>query len=316
MAARGRTGELFSGGDVVPSLPPQHVELARRLFAAHPHLRLGTSSWSFPGWRGITWRDAHDDKVLSRHGLTAYAAQPLLSTVSIDRGHYQPIDDVTLAGWAAQVPASFRFVLKGWSAMTTPVVDGQPSPDFLDATLAREHVVEPAVKGLGDKLGVLLFQFPPAPMHDLGGDAFVPRLRAFLDALRPSLPASTALAVELRTPQLVTHVVRDMLFDVGAVPSLNLRTGMPDLHAQLRGWVKRETPVLVVRWLLRIGLGYEDAKTQYAPFDTLADPDPSTRGALAEILKRAPMPAFVLANNKAEGSAPRTLQKLAEAIVG
>ncbi|NBX37699.1 MAG: DUF72 domain-containing protein, partial [Planctomycetes bacterium] len=38
--------------------PPACVELARAL---HPCIHLGTSSWSFPGWRGIVWRDREEE---------------------------------------------------------------------------------------------------------------------------------------------------------------------------------------------------------------------------------------------------------------
>jgi hypothetical protein len=74
----------------------------------------------------------------------------------------------------------------------------------------------------------------------------------------------------------------------------------------------------VVRWNLRAGFTYEQAKARYYPFDRLVDEDPATRAALTGLSLRAldeGQTAFVVFyNNKAEGSAPLTVAKLAEAI--
>ena len=52
--------------------------------------------------------------------------------------------------------------------------------------------------------------------------------------------------------------------------------------------------------------GYENAKAQYAPFDRLQDPAPTTRAHLARVIIGtcgAEQNAYVTINNKAEGSA-------------
>jgi len=74
---------------------------------------------------------------------------------------------------------------------------------------------------------------------------------------------------------------------------------------------------MVARWNLHSGFGYEEAKAQYAPFDRIVDEDPDTRATLAKLAAEAigrGAPAFVIANNKAEGSAPLTVIELARAI--
>jgi hypothetical protein len=76
---------------------------------------------------------------------------------------------------------------------------------------------------------------------------------------------------------------------------------------------------LVVRWSLASGFRYDDAKSRYAPFDRLIDPDIPTRGTLAHLIHvalKSGQPSFVIANNKAEGSAPLTAIELARAVVG
>ena len=76
---------------------------------------------------------------------------------------------------------------------------------------------------------------------------------------------------------------------------------------------------LVVRWSLHAGLRYEEARQRYAPFDRLMDVDVFTRGTLAHLIhvaQRSGQPAYVIVNNKAEGSAPLTCIELAQAVVG
>src|SRR5262245_693991 len=70
--------------EIVAPLPPrpEHVAHAERL---PPGVRIGTSSWSFPGWSGIVY-DGHPSQArLARGGLRAYARHPLLRTVGLDR---------------------------------------------------------------------------------------------------------------------------------------------------------------------------------------------------------------------------------------
>jgi hypothetical protein len=73
-----------------------------------------------------------------------------------------------------------------------------------------------------------------------------------------------------------------------------------------------------VRWNLHSGFRYDDAKSRYAPFDRIIDPDIATRGTLAHLVHvaiKSGQPSYIIANNKAEGCAPLTLVELARAIV-
>ena len=74
---------------------------------------------------------------------------------------------------------------------------------------------------------------------------------------------------------------------------------------------------LVVRWNLHRGFLYQAAKQRYEPFDKLVDEDPETRRILARMAAKALAArrrVWITANNKAEGSAPLSLAKLAEEI--
>ena len=69
--------------------------------------------------------------------------------------------------------------------------------------------------------------------------------------------------------------------------------------------------------MLHAGLRYEAAKDRYQPFDRLVDEDPGSRERIARAVLDATIaerPAFVIANNKAEGSAPLSIFRLAERI--
>ena len=64
--------------------------------------------------------------------------------------------------------------------------------------------------------------------------------------------------------------------------------------------------------------GYESAKAQYAPFNRLQDPDPATRAHLARVITGtcgAGQSAYVTINNKAEGSAPLSINELAKKLI-
>lgn len=314
------------------SLFPEHervgpAELAPglgRLRAALPRrLRLGTSSWSFPGWAGLVWDRAHGAERLSREGLGAYSQHPLLRAVGLDRSYYAPLPVPALAALAAQVPDDFRFVVKAHEACTLARFPhgprggpqpGAPNPRFLDAGYASEAVVGPFVEGLGPKAGVLVFQFPPQATGAAGeGDAFAERLHRFLTAL----PRGPCYAVELRTAAWLGGGYADALADAGAVHCLNVHPSMPDLAEQSRVAAAALGGPCVVRWMLRSGATYEAARERYRPFDRLVDEDLPTRAAVADLCLAAAArraDAYVIANNKAEGSAPLTLLRLAEAL--
>ena len=286
-------------------------------------VRLGTSSWSFPGWAGIVYGATATPARLARDGLAAYARHPLLRTVGIDRTFYAPLTAGAFAAYARAVPDGFRFLVKAHEVCTTArfprherygAQAGQPNPRFLDAAYAAEQVVAPAVDGLGAALGPVLFQLPPQDATVLGGAAgFAQRLHAFLRAL----PRGPLYAVELRTPRVFGPRYLAALADAGAVHCLSAHPSMPDLDTQAGLLGSAAPPATVVRWMLPRHLDYESARRRYAPFDRLVDEDPVSRDAIARLCADAAAagrPAYVIVNNKAEGSAPLSIFRLAERI--
>lgn len=299
-------------------VPDRLAAIARRL---PRDLRLGTSSWSFPGWQGIVYDRAVPQRTLARHGLTAYASHPLLRTVGIDRTYYRPMEAEDFRAYADAVPSDFRFLVKA-DRLTTSPVDPESygvrkeNPRFLDAAYATEAMVEPMMEGLGAKAGPLLFQFSPMSAGVVGGaERFFERLHAFLDAL----PRGPLYAVELRTPAFLDDPYVRLLEETGAAHCYNVHPAMAPLSRQLGRISPFHQPALVVRWMLHEGLAYEAARDRYEPFDRIVDEDETSRERIAVAVLDALVAehsAFVIVNNKAEGSAPLSVCRLAERIAG
>jgi len=305
--------------------PPTLAALAQRLPA---RLHLGTSSWSFPGWAGLVYADAASEAVLARRGLPAYVAHPLFRAVGIDRTFYAPIDADAFAAYARQIGpdrADFACLIKAPMMLTAVRLRDESgrwcdNDAFLDARLARTQFVEPALAGLGTLCGPLVFQFPPLPMSLRRNPlAFADRLAEFLLAL-PRLPTGfphACYAVELRDPDLLTDDYLAALCAGGATHCLAIHARMPALADQLRYWREASASPLVIRWSLHSGLRYEEAKERYAPFDRIVDEDPDGRAAISEAVFAAVargQSAVVIVNNKAEGSAPQSIVRLAQLI--
>ena len=131
------------------------------------------------------------------------------------------------------------------------------------------------------------------------------------------MPCTVPIAVELRDVELLTADYAAALARAGAVHCFNLHPRMPPVARQLDVVGVIPDPC-IVRWMLHPSQRYETARERYRPFARLVDPDPPGRAAVAELcglaLSRGAQ-VCVIANNKAEGSAPLTLLELARMVV-
>ncbi len=291
-------------------------------------IRLGTSSWFFPGWRGLVYEGVHPQPALSKKGLAAYAQIPLLRTVSLDRTFYAPITTIEYARYAAQVPEGFSFVVKAPALVSDAVVrdeDGRgkvANPHFLDSAIAAREFVVPCLEGLGEKAGPLVFQVSPLPRGLVEqAAALIERLAVFFAALPVELGGRRPIyALELRNAELLTPRLMRMLASAGVRYCIGLHDRMPEVERQAAALkaLDGDTPGdLVVRWNLHRGFLYQAAKQRYEPFDKLVDEDVESRRMLAKLAAeafKARRRVWITANNKAEGSAPLSLVKLAEEI--
>jgi uncharacterized protein YecE (DUF72 family) len=284
-------------------------------------LYLGTSSWSFPGWKDLVYDRKTSQSVLARHGLAAYATHPLFRCVGIDRTFYSPLSAADFAAYREAVPEDFRFVVKAHEMVTRATIrqrsgEGEPARNgfFLHRDYAVNEVIGPCVEGLKDKAAVLIFQFPPQSTTALGGTAgFADNLHQFLDSLPPGLQ----YAVELRNSEMLTDRYLKALTDSGACHCFNVHPTMPPIESQWHSIRKADFPVLMIRWMLQRHLSYGNARDSFAPFNRLIEEDQPSRSAITEMCLDAASknrPAFVVVNNKAEGSAPLSVFHLAEEL--
>lgn len=318
-AARGKT------------ITPAQVSAELSALAARlpPQLYLGTSSWSYPGWHGLVYDGQYSESLLSRKGLTAYGRHPLLRAAGIDRGFYGPIPLADYLGYASQVPEDSRFLIKAPASVCDGWLRGAdgagrlPNAAFLDPDIAVRDFIVPATGGLGRRCGPLLFQLSPLGAMANDAEAFLTRLGAFLQALPPLDPSLTPFAcyaVEMRDPSLLTPRYIKLLRAHGVRFCLSARDRLPPVARQAGAQALMDADApgpLVLRWMLYQGRSYEIAEAAYAPFDKLVDEDVPTREAIADLVVRtlaAGQPAYVIVSNKAEGSAPLTCLKLAQAI--
>ncbi len=325
-AARRRAGEVRA---LEHSADTQ--ALAQRL---NPRARLGASTWSYPGWAGIVWDEGpYSEAVLAKNGLSAYTQHPLMRCVCIDRSFYRPLTDTQYARFAAQVPDDFRFVVKAPALVTDALVRGehgqgrQPNTAFLDPVLATQEFITPALTGLGDKVGALVFQLSPLPFSLLQRLPWLlERLRAMLQAL-PDVRSATrdgVVAVEVRDPEWLSPTVAPQLAavlkDSGATYCLGLHAKMPRLAEQLPLLRALWPGPMVCRWNLNPlhgAYGYEDAQRSYEPYDRIHDVDDDTRALLVRTVRGvtgAGQNAYVTISNKAEGCAPLSALALAQGL--
>jgi uncharacterized protein YecE (DUF72 family) len=194
-------------------------------------VRVGTSGWNYPEWKGSFYPAAIKPAAM----LPYYAAR--FGTVEVNNTFYRMPTAKAVEGWAAAVPASFVFVLKAPQRITHFArlrdVD-EPVRVFCDTA-----------RLLGARLGPLLFQLPPNFKVDTD------RLADVLALLPPAVRA----AFEFRNPTWFTDEVYTRLAarnaalciadnDDGATPAvatadwgyLRLRaTGYAD--GDLAGWL-------------------------------------------------------------------------------
>ncbi len=311
--------DLFGKPAAPPALDARLEALAARL---PRRVRLGTSSWTFPGWAGLVYRDRYrSERDFVRRSLGEYARHPLFRTVCIDRAFYAPLTRDELREYAGQLPADFRCVSKVFHELSTWVFPNHPrhgaragrrNPHFLDVGLFEELVGAPMRDAFADHLGPLLIEV--SPVHGpVDPQEFVAALERFLGEAPPDLD----YAFEIRDARLFGPRYLGALRAAGASHCFNLWSRMPPLGEQLRrtrGWVGSP---LVVRLMLPPGKRYGDLAAAFSPFDRMQAPQPGMRDDVVALVRAAEeegVESYVIANNKAEGSSPLTVAALAERL--
>jgi uncharacterized protein YecE (DUF72 family) len=230
--------------------------------------RIGTSGWSYPGWRGTFYPTA-----LRQAEWLGYLARRL-RTVEVNASFYRLPPRERFARWAEATPADFVLAVKAWRALTHYRRLAECG-DLVEAFLAR---VEP----LGPKRGPVLFQLPPHFPADAG------RLDAFLAAL----PQGFRYAAEFRDPSwwneataavLGRHGAAFCVFELAQLRSPRLVTAdfvYLRLHGHERRYRGAYGETLVADWAGWLGGELAKGHDVFAYFDNTDEADHAVRDAM------------------------------------
>jgi uncharacterized protein YecE (DUF72 family) len=287
-----------------------------------PLVRFGTSTWNYPGWQGLVYHQDYGPKGAAAKMLKEYAAFPLFGTVGVDSSYYGPPTEAVLRSYAEHLPPGFPALSKVWSQITvhtfTKAQDqdraGKVNPDFLNPDLFIEEIYEPYQRHFSANTGPFLFEFQTiAKSSGIGAQRFADRLDEFFSAL----PREGQYAVEIRNEDFLTPVYFAVLREHGVAHVFNSWTRMPPIGHQLDLPGSISASFIVARALLRPGRTYDEAVDAFAPYDRIREPNPKLRRDLVRLVQAAVntrIPAYLLVNNRTEGSAPLTIAAIAEML--
>ena len=283
----------------------------------------GTSSWTYPGWKGLVYsRDYPATGAVARQ-LAEYARWPLFRTVGIDSFFYRPATAATLKAYAEALPPGFRCVSKVWERITAHSLNsprdkmhnGERNSDWLNPNLFVDEVLAPMQEHFGDHLGPLVFEFQAISKRE-GRSA--PQFFDALDRFFAALPRGPLYAVEIRNPEYLAPPYFAVLREHGVAHVFNAWTRMPAIGEQLLLHESLTADFVVARALLRPGRTYAQAVEAFAPYDHIQDENLALRHDLVALARTAinlRIPAYVIVNNRAEGSSPLTIKAVAELLV-
>jgi uncharacterized protein YecE (DUF72 family) len=157
-----------------------------------PQFFVGTSGFSYSGWRGRFY----PRRIKSEDMLTYYAQQ--LGTVEVNTTFYRTQPQDVITGWAASVPPGFRFAVKAHRRIT----HNRRMPNLEEAV----RVLAEETDAFGDRLGPVLFQLPPTAPFDEGR----------IERIVALLPAHWRVAFQFRHRSWHTPEVAFLLERLGA----------------------------------------------------------------------------------------------------
>ena len=151
---------------------------------------VGTSGFAYEEWRGSFYPEG----MKAAEMLDAYSAR--LPSVEINYTFRRYPSEKTVAGWVARTGEEFRFALKA-NQRITHTLRLASSDEAVGAFLER-------ARGLGERLGVILFQCPPSLAYD----------QRLIAAFLGYLPPTFRYAFEFRHPSW--REARDVIAEQGA----------------------------------------------------------------------------------------------------
>lgn len=199
-------------------------ERVKERVTAEPHVTamaintdfmVGTASWTDPT---LVKTDLFYPKSLktAEERLRFYASN--FNTVEVDSSYYTLLGENTAMAWVARTPPGFMFNIKAFALLTQHPAEVARLPVALKELLSekeksQQRLVRPSRQALdlafamfwssiaplreAEKLGMLLFQFPPYFVRKSANFGYI-------EVLRGRLPQAT-LAIEFRHPSWVVE---------------------------------------------------------------------------------------------------------------
>jgi len=299
-------------------------QLAEKAAAlAQQGVYVGTSSWKYPGWRGMLYntsryeyRGKFAETRFKRNCLAEYAE--VFKTVCVDAAYYSFPSRQYLEGMVNQTPDDFLFGLKVTDTVTIrkfPNLErfgtqaGKANGAYLDPDLFAKAFLAPC-EPVRHAIGLLIFEFSrfwPAD-YEHGRD-FVADLDRFLGRL----PQGWPYGVEMRNRAWLRPEYFDCLARHKVTHVFNSWSAMPPVSEQLSLPGSRTNPDLVAaRFLLKPGRTYEQAVKTFEPYDRLQEENPEARAAGKALIDEAKAVGpnrrtFIFVNNRLEGNALETI---------
>lgn len=242
---------------------------------------IGTMGFSYQDWEGSFYPDG-----LPARSYLAYYSR-IFNAGEIDSTFYGIPKLEGVQRWKSSTPEGFRFCLKTPKAIS----------HALEAPEAPAMMVEfiHAVQGLGEKLGVVLLQFPPSFKFES-----IKTLAGFLE----ELPTGPRYAVEFRQRSWYTQAGQTaaLLRQHGIAWAATEYPGLP-------GEIQRTADFLYIRWIGQHGSFERHDRERLERGENLHDwltrlrPELETTGA-----------AYGFFNNDYSGHAPRTALRFMEML--
>jgi uncharacterized protein YecE (DUF72 family) len=282
----------------------------------HRSWYFGTSSWKYPGWKGLVYRNPYSsEKQFQESCLSEYSSQ--YTCVGVDHTYYSWPTTKGFTRYVEQVPDFFKFVLKATEKLTVFKYPNLPrygkeagliNESFLNADLFGEKFLTPLMPYKAH-IGPIMFefsQFHQGTFHR--GSEFVERLDQFLEKI--STNQDFQFAVEIRNANWLHPAYFECLVRHKVGHVFNSWTRMPHLKEQFEKASSYALPFIVSRLLLSPGTLYQEAVDSFSPYDKLHQELTEIRKAVVELLNLAEqrkISAYTLVNNRFEGCAPKTI---------
>jgi uncharacterized protein YecE (DUF72 family) len=287
-----------------------------------PQVRVGTSSWTYPGWRGIVYhREYKNERAFTHESLREYASHSLFSTVGVDSSFYQPPSDALLRRYCSMTPDGFKFVSKMWERLTIYEFPnhsrygkdkGKKNELFLNEKVGSQVLNTFLSPKVLSKVGPIVLQFPYFHHGSIDTGKFLSRLRRFL----VTVPSELRIAVELRTPHFLTAEYVDIINESGASHCFNQWHFMLPLHEQMKtiaSYGGLKASFFVARILTPQGMSYAKSAELMEPYNALKRDDTEMQHNVSLMIRRAiekKGDAYLIMNNQCEGNAPLSLQRI------